>query len=65
MYFMQAAGELKKKLQVLKELYMDQFQSFHTAVHAHEAVSTSTFKTLESTVTEHPGAVENVCIIHC
>jgi kinesin family protein 11 len=56
----EAAEELKKKLQVLKELYLAQFQSFHTAVHAHEALSTSTFKTLESTVTEHPGAVENL-----
>lgn len=61
----QAVEELKKKLQGLKELYLAQLQSFHTAVHAHEAVSTSTFKTLECTVAAHPAALEKVCISEC
>jgi hypothetical protein len=57
----QAVEELKKKLQGLKDLYLAQLQSFRTAVHAHEAVSTSTFKTLECTVAAHPAALEQVC----
>lgn len=62
---MQAVEELKKKLQGLKELFLGQVQSFHTAVHAHEAVSTSTFKTLECTVAAHPTALEQVCTSKC
>lgn len=58
----QAAVELKKKLEGLKELYMSQLQSFHTAVVAHEAVSTSTFKSLERSVAAHPAALEEVCM---
>lgn len=56
----QAVEELKKKLQGLKELFLGQVQSFHTAVHAHEAVSTSTIKTLECTVAAHPTALEQL-----
>ncbi|KAG0619180.1 hypothetical protein M758_4G122100 [Ceratodon purpureus] len=58
----QAVEELKKKLQSFKELYLSQMQSFHTAVHAHEAVSTSTFKTLDSTVTAHPAVLEELLV---
>ena len=57
--------ELKKKLQGFKDLYLAQLQSFHTAVHAHEGVSTSTFKALESTVTAHPAVLEQVCVLSC
>lgn len=58
----QAAEELIKKLQCLKDLYLSQLQSVHSAVHAHEVVSTSTFKTLDSTVTAHPGALEQLLV---
>jgi len=58
----QAVAEVKRRLQGLKELYVSQLQSFHTAVLAHEAVSTSTLKTLECTVAGQPAAVEQVCI---
>jgi hypothetical protein len=57
--------ELKTKLQGFKDLYLAQMQSFHTAVHAHEAVSTSTFKALDSTVTAHPAVLEQVCVLGC
>lgn len=57
---MQAVAELKTKLEGVKQLYLSQLQSFHTLVDAHEAESTSTFKTLECTVAAHPAALEEV-----
>jgi saccharopine dehydrogenase-like NADP-dependent oxidoreductase len=65
LYELQAVEELKTKLQGFKDLYLAQMQSFHTAVHAHEAVSTSTFKALDSTVTAHPAVLEQVCVLGC
>ena len=57
---LQAVGELKHKLGGLQDLYLSQLELVHSAVHAHEATSTSTFKTLNSTVTSHPEALEQV-----
>lgn len=57
---MQAVAELKTKLEGVKQLYLSQLQSFHTLVDAHEAESTTTFKTLESTVAAHPAALGEV-----
>ena len=57
---LQAVEQLKMKLQGLQALYLSQLQLVHTAVHAHEASSTSTFKALNSTVTAHPKALEQV-----
>lgn len=56
----QAVAELKTKLEGVKQLYLSQLQSFRTLVAAHEAESTSTFKTLECTVSAHPAALEEV-----
>ncbi|XP_024366790.1 kinesin-like protein KIN-5D [Physcomitrium patens] len=54
--------ELKRKLQGLKDLYITQLHSVHVTVHAHETVSTSTFKTLDSTVTAYPAALEQLLV---
>ncbi|KAG0629863.1 hypothetical protein M758_1G135000 [Ceratodon purpureus] len=57
-----AVGELKHKLGGLQDLYLSQLELVHSAVHAHEATSTSTFKTLNSTVTSHPEALEQLLV---
>ncbi len=56
----QAVEELKEKLKSLNALYTSQLQSMHSVVYAHEAISSSTLKALDNTVSAHPFALEEV-----
>jgi hypothetical protein len=53
--------ELKEKLKSLNALCTSQLQSMHNVVYAHEAISSSTLKALDNTVSAHPFALEEVC----
>lgn len=63
-FLLQAVDELKKKLEGLRCLHFAQLQSVQTVVNAHESVSTSTFKALDSTVTAHPSVLEEVYFVN-
>ncbi|KAH9559844.1 hypothetical protein CY35_06G076400 [Sphagnum magellanicum] len=57
-----AVEELKEKLKSLNALYTSQLQSMHSVVYAHEAISSSTLKALDNTVSAHPFALEELLV---
>lgn len=57
-----AVEELKEKLKSLNALYTSQLQSMHNVVYAHEAISSSTLKALDNTVSAHPFALEELLV---